>query len=195
LFGIEGLINLFYIHISFMKRKSHHYILLTAVLLIVAFSNLRAQGDRPRESPKMTATGKIGAANVSITYSSPSVKGRKIWGGLVPYDKVWRAGANEATIIETDKDLVVGGKKLPAGKYSLYTLPGEKQWQIIFNSQTGQWGIQRTGETTRNAEKDVAVVTVTPKKSSAMAESMVYTINNNGFALKWENLEVPVPVK
>src|SRR3954463_14450219 len=121
-------------------------LLLTTVLVISGLSNLHAQG---RPSPKATATGKIGAANVTITYSSPSVKGRQIWGGLVPYDKVWRAGANEATLLETDKDLTVEGKKLPAGKYSLYAIPGEKQWQFIINSQTGQWGIERSGETTR----------------------------------------------
>src|SRR6476619_4117074 len=128
-----------------MKLKSLHSLLLTKVLIIVGVSNLNAQPGGQRQSPKMTATGKIGEANVTITYGSPSVKGRKIWGGLVPYDKVWRAGANEATQIETDKDLIVEGKKLPAGKYSLYTIPGEKEWQVIINVQTGQWGIERTG--------------------------------------------------
>jgi len=177
-----------------MKVKSINYLVLTSLFVVSAAANLTAQ-DKPRQSPKMTATGKIGAANVTITYSSPSVKGRKIWGELVPYGKVWRAGANEATLIETDKDLVVEGKKLPAGKYSLYALPGEKEWQIIINSQTGQWGIERSGETTRKPENDVVVATVKPKKSTAMQESLLYTINNNGLVLKWENLEVPVSIK
>jgi hypothetical protein len=74
------------------------------------------------------------------------VKGRKIWGDLVPFNKVWRAGANEATQIQTDKDIIIEGKKLPAGKYSIYTIPGEKKWQIIFNSETGQWGVEWSGE-------------------------------------------------
>lgn len=178
-----------------MKLKTFQYLLLTTLLVIVGVSNLNAQAGRPRESPKKTATGKIGAATVTISYSSPSVKGRKIWGELVPYGKVWRSGANEATLIETDKDVVVEGKKLPAGKYSLYTIPGEKEWQVIINSQTGQWGIERSGETTRKTEKDVIVVTVKPKKSSAMEESLIYKINNNGVVLKWENLEVPVSIK
>jgi Protein of unknown function (DUF2911) len=172
-----------------MKLKSFHYLLITAVFVIAGLSNLNAQ------SPKMTATGKIGGANVTITYSSPSVKGRKIWGELVPYGKVWRSGANEATLIETDKDLVVEGKKLPAGKYSFYTIPGEKEWQVIINSQTGQWGIERTGETTRKPEKDVVVATVKPKRSAAMEESLVYKVNNNGIVLNWENLEVPISIK
>ncbi|MDP4131765.1 MAG: DUF2911 domain-containing protein, partial [Bacteroidota bacterium] len=89
-------------------------------------SLLWAQGDKSkRPSPPETATGTVGGASISINYSSPSVKGRKIWGGLVPYDKVWRAGANEATIFETDKAIEVEGKNLPAGKYSLFAKPGE----------------------------------------------------------------------
>jgi hypothetical protein len=178
-----------------MKSKSFYSLLLTMLLAIFGLTHLNAQGDRPRQSPKMTATGKIGEANVIITYGSPSVKGRKIWGELVPYDKVWRAGANEATLLETDKELTVDGKKLPAGKYSLYAIPGEKEWQIIINSQTGQWGIERTGETTRKPEKDIIVVTIKPQQSSAMQESLVYKINNNGFVLEWENLEIPVSIK
>ena len=93
-------------------------------------------------SPPATATGKVNGATITINYSSPGVKGRPIWGALVPYDKVWRAGANAATIFETDKDIKVEGKVLKAGKYSLYAIPGEKEWTMIFNSQTGQWGIK-----------------------------------------------------
>jgi Protein of unknown function (DUF2911) len=173
-----------------MKLRPFYYLALTAVLVVAGVSNLTAQ-----QSPKATTVGKIGAANVTITYSSPSVRGRQIWGGLVPYDKVWRAGANEATLIVTDKDLVVEGKKLPAGKYSLYALPGEKEWQIIINSQTGQWGIERSGETTRKLEKDVVVVKVKPRSSATMQEGLLYKINNDGIVLAWEKLEVPVSIK
>jgi hypothetical protein len=146
-------------------------------------------------SPAATATGKAGDAAITINYSSPSVKGRQIWGGLVPYDKVWRAGANQATIFQTDKDIKVGGKALPAGKYSLYALVGEKEWTIIFNSQTGQWGINRDGSTTEDPAKDVIRVTVKPVKSATMNERLVYTINSKGFVLSWENLDVPVSIK
>jgi hypothetical protein len=178
-----------------MNFRSLAYLLLAAVFVIPAVSVLHAQSGQPRQSPKMTTTGKIGEANVTITYGSPSVRGRKIWGDLVPYDKVWRAGANEATLIETDKDLMVEGKKLTAGKYSLYTIPGEKEWQVIINSQTGQWGIQRSGETTRNPEKDILVVTVKPKQTSTMDESLMYKINSDGIVLKWDYLEVPVSIR
>ncbi|MBV9987846.1 MAG: DUF2911 domain-containing protein [Chitinophagaceae bacterium] len=146
-------------------------------------------------SPPATATGTINGANVTIKYSSPSVRGRQIWGGLVPYDKVWRAGANSATIIETDKDLWLEGQKLPAGKYSLYAIPGQNEWTMIFNSATGQWGINRDGSTTEDPAKDVIRVKVKPGKSAAMQEALKYDINGQGIWLNWENLSVPVKVK
>ncbi|MEO8583830.1 MAG: DUF2911 domain-containing protein [Flavitalea sp.] len=178
-----------------MKLKLSYALLLSTCFVFAGISNLNAQNKAPRESPKKTATGKINGATVTISYGSPSVKGRKIWGDLVPYDKVWRSGANEATQLETDKALTIHGKKLPAGKYSLYTIPGEKEWQVIINSQTGQWGIEGSGETTRKPANDVLVATVKPKKSTKMNESLVYEVNKNGVVLKWENLEVPISIK
>lgn len=163
--------------------------------LFVCFSAC-AQGDKSsRPSPPATASGKVGGANITISYSSPSVKGRKIWGELVPYGKMWRAGANEATIFETDKAITVEGKKLPAGKYSLFAMPGENEWQFVFNSQTGQWGIKMGGEANRDPKNDVLTVTVKPKASSTMHEKLVYDITASGFALKWDKLEVPVSIK
>src|SRR4051812_48838821 len=87
-----------------------------------------AASTEPKPSPAATATGKIGAADVTVNYSSPGVKGRKIFGGLEPYDKVWRAGANEATTVEFSKAVTVEGKALPAGKYGFFLIPSEKQW-------------------------------------------------------------------
>ncbi|MEO6961628.1 MAG: DUF2911 domain-containing protein [Puia sp.] len=159
-------------------------------------SLVHAQGDKSkRPSPPETATGTAGGATISINYSSPSVKGRKIWGGLVPYDKAWRAGANEATIFETDKAIQVEGKQLPAGKYSLFATPGENEWTIILNSETGQWGIKRSGEANRDPAKDVLSVMVKPRKSSAMREKLTYQVTSPGFVLSWENIEVPVSIK
>jgi hypothetical protein len=163
-----------------------------AFLCFIATSLLHAQGNR--QSPATTATGKIGDATVKISYSSPSVKGRKIFGDLVPYGQVWRAGANEATTLETDKELMVEGKKLPAGKYSIYAIPNEKEWQFIINSQTGQWGVKRNGETSRVPENDVVVVNVKPMKASQMQENLKYEVTNKGIVLKWENVELPVSV-
>ena len=105
------------------------------------------------------------------------------------------AGANEATTLTTDKAVKVEGKDLPAGKYSVFAIPGEKEWQIVFNSQVGQWGVKRTGEANFDPANNVLVVSVKPKKSSAMSERLVYDVNGKGVVLKWENVEVPIAIK
>jgi hypothetical protein len=171
-----------------MYEQKHLLAAFSFLLALLAFNvSVTAQGNRA--SPAATATGKVGNANITINYSSPSVKGRKIWGELVPYGKVWRAGANEATTFETDKAVKVEGKSLPAGKYSLFALPGENSWQVMFNSQTGQSGTQR------DASKDVLVVNVKPVTSATMNERLVYEVTGKGIVLKWEKLEVPVSIK
>lgn len=168
--------------------------LAVAIAALLLTSAAWAQDKSNRPSPPATATGTVAGSTITINYSSPAVRGRQIWGGLVPYDQVWRAGANEATIFETSKDIMVEGKKLPAGKYSLYAIPTEKDWTIIFNSQTGQWGIQHGGATTEDPTKDVLRVTVTPKPTD-FNERMIYTVSSDGFSLIWEKLEVPVSIK
>ncbi len=172
-------------------------IVLTMAGIFMSSAVLMAQADKSkRASPPETATEKIkSGATITINYSSPAVKERKIWGDLVPYDKVWRTGANEATIFETDKDIKVEGKTLAAGKYSLYTIPGEKEWTFIFNSATGQWGINRDGSTTEDPAKDVLRVTVKSKKSESFNERFKFETDSKGFALLWENLKVPVSIK
>ena len=164
---------------------------LTALsFLVLAFfmpSTVRAQ-----ESPRESVSGSINGANVTIGYGSPSVRGRKIWGELVPYGQIWRTGANQVTEIQTDKDLKIEGKTLPAGKYSIFTIPGENEWKVIFNSQTGQWGIKDDGSANDDPSKDVLTVVVKPEKSSDFHEKLTFAINNGGFSLLWENLGVPV---
>lgn len=146
-------------------------------------------------SPRDSVSGTIDGAAIKIAYGSPSVRGRKIWGGLVPYGKAWRTGANQKTIFETSKALKIEGKTLPAGKYSLFTVPGEKEWKIIFNSVTDGWGIKQDGSANDDPSKDVLTVMVKPRKSSSFSEHMVFKIGAHDFALIWENLEVPVMVK
>jgi hypothetical protein len=94
-----------------------------------------------RPSPPASAQCKFAdGKTISVDYSSPRAKGRKIFGGLVPFDKEWRTGANDATTFVTTADLTIGGNAVPAGKYTMYTIPGEKGWKLIINKQTGQWG-------------------------------------------------------
>ena len=111
------------------SKKTYSAKIFALIIIGLMFTNvLRAQEDKSkRPSPPALATGKIGEATISIDYSSPSVKGRKIFGGLLPYGVLWRAGDNEATIFSTDRAIKVNGKKLPAGKYSFFTTPGESK--------------------------------------------------------------------
>ena len=95
-----------------------------------------------RASPHETVKATIDGANVSITYGRPSMKGRKIFGGLVPFGQVWRTGADEATILETDKALMIGALHINPGKVSLYSLVTDKTWTLVINKQTGQWGTE-----------------------------------------------------
>ena len=179
-----------------MDTKSLKYTSwLSLAFLLFAAAILPSSTMAQRPSAADSATGKVGAAMVKINYSSPSVKGRKIWGDLVPYDKAWRLGANEATVFQTDKPIKVEGKDLPAGKYTLFAIPGEKEWQIIFNSQVGQWGIKRSGEANYDPANNVLTVNVKPKKSATMNERLVYDVNGKGVDIKWENLEVPIAIK
>ncbi|HSF45339.1 MAG TPA: DUF2911 domain-containing protein [Chitinophagaceae bacterium] len=153
---------------------------------LVAFT---ACAQQPKASPPAKATGKAGNANITITYSQPSVKGRVIFGDLVPYGKVWRTGANEATIFETDSDIMVEGKKLAAGKYALFTIPGEKSWTIVFNKTWNQWGSFKYKE-----DDDVLRVEAKPQPAP-MTEQMTFTVANSKVRLAWDKTAVEFSVK
>jgi hypothetical protein len=155
-------------------------------LVTLPFSKVSGQDDKStRPSPPAEAHAQIGDKAISVNYSSPAVKGRTIWGDLVPYGKVWRTGANEATVFETSGDLVINGQKLPAGKYGLFTIPGEKEWTIIFNSVWEQWGAFKY-----DASKDVLRIKANPVKSGAFNERMKFEISDHVVTLLWEDLQV-----
>ncbi len=148
----------------------------------------------PQVSQGATVKQTIGLNDVTITYSRPGVKGRKIWGGLVPWNAVWRTGANSATTIQVTEDVVVEGQPLPAGTYSLHTIPGEKEWTLIFNKEANQWGSY-----SYDAAKDAVRVKVTPVPGPAQ-EWMQFrfedpTLNSARVVLAWENLQVPFTIK
>lgn len=146
-----------------------------------------AKSNRP--SPPRKASGAIGEMAVEINYSSPSVKGRKIWGGLVPYSEVWRTGANEATTISFSKTVLVEGKKLAAGKYSLFTIPKEGKWTVIFNTVADQWGAYEYDQS-----KDALRVEVTPQPLDEPVEMLEFVVADGKVTLRWEKLAVPVSV-
>jgi len=134
---------------------------------------------------------------IEVFYNRPSKKGREIFGGLVPFDKVWRTGANEATTFETNKDLTLEGHLLKAGKYSIWTIPRENTWTVIFNSEVGQWGINSKGEPNRNPELDVLQVDVLAVQQEQVFEQFTIAFEDTGedaeMVLMWDKTLVSVP--
>jgi hypothetical protein len=134
---------------------------------------------------------------VKVFYNRPYKKGREIFGALVPYQKVWRTGANESTTFETNRDITIEGKVLRRGKYSLWTIPDEETWTIIFNSESGQWGINSEGEANRNPDLDVLSVEVRSLQQEKEFEQFTIAFNKVGeeaeMVLLWDKTLVAVP--
>lgn len=165
-------------------------ILLTLLTLSAADpAGLEAQ--EPRLSPLDSVTAMIGGAEIAVQYGRPSMREREIYGGLVPFGAVWRTGANEATHIRTSADLKVGDITIPAGHYTLYTFPGEEEWSLIVNKQTGQWG------TEYNADQDLVRLPMTLATLEEPVEmftiSVEETEDGGVLALEWETTRAYVP--
>jgi hypothetical protein len=144
--------------------------------------------DSNRKSKNGKTEGTIDSVSIVIEYGRPKVRDREIWGGLVPYDSVWRTGADEATTISFNKDVLIEGQKLPAGKYALFTIPGKEKWTVIFNKVANQWGAFKYDQ-----GQDALRVEVTPKVNE-MVEEMTFVIDPPNVVLEWEKLKVPFKV-
>ena len=149
--------------------------------------------EEPRVSPNAAVSQTIGTTEVRITYGRPSVNGRTIFGDLVSYGDVWRTGANEATTFSVSSDVMIEGESLPAGTYSLYTIPGPDQWTLIFNTAAEQWG------TNYDESKDALRVTVTPE-SGPKREMMTFLFENvtakkGTSVLHWNETRVPFEIQ
>jgi hypothetical protein len=167
--------------------------LICSLLVLVSLPLFGQQLRLPRVSPNSTLTQTVGLTDITIKYSRPGVKGRQIWGGLVPYDTIWRTGANEATTINFSDDVLINGQKLAKGNYALFTIPSKDQWAIVFNSQAEQWGAF-----THDKTKDVLTVTAKPEKAD-FREWMEFeipemTTDTAKIAVRWENIAVPFTV-
>lgn len=143
-------------------------------------------------SPKETVKGTINGVNIEIVYSRPSARGRKMIGGNEPFGAIWRTGANEATTIEFSKAVKIEGKDLPAGKYTLFTIPNEKEWTVIFNAQLDQWGAYSYDET---KAKDALKVTVPAGKATSFVETFTISVEKDKVSLQWENTAVAFKVR
>lgn len=145
-----------------------------------------------RPSPLEVKEGQVGGKQVKLQYGSPAVKGRTIWGDLVPYNVVWRTGANEATYVDFTSDMVVEGQSIKAGKYSIFTLPKESgSWTAIFNSD---WDLEH-GHFQYNEKNDVLRVDVTPVWESTSEERLSIAIESPGIVIRWEKLKLPIAIQ
>ncbi|MEO7647324.1 MAG: DUF2911 domain-containing protein [Gemmatimonadaceae bacterium] len=139
-------------------------------------------------SPADSVRASVGGANVSIAYQRPSKRGRTIFGGVVPWNAVWRTGANTATVFTTDRNLTVGGVAVPAGSYTLWSLPSPSGWQLIINKQTGQWG------TVYNQDRDLARIPMTVERLSTPVEQFTLAIGGGRLSLTWDTTWAWVPI-
>lgn len=172
----------------------------TTILLMFLFAvfttstNAQNKKEEVRISPKAEVMQTVGFTDVHIVYNRPGVKKREIWGKLVPYDAVWRAGANEATKITFSTDVTIEGKKLKKGSYSFFAIPGKNDWTIIFNKVADQWGAFEYNES-----EDALRVKVKTEKA-IWQEWLSYTINKASdtsavIRLEWEKIKVPFKIE
>lgn len=157
-----------------------------------------AEDQLPKGSPAVTVQYDKDGLVIQIDYSAPFKRGREIFGGLVPYDEVWRTGANNATTFETNQDLMVDGQALPAGKYTLWTIPHPDNWEVIFNTKQYPWGTDDTGAASREAEADALVVTVPVETLPDVVQQFTIDVEDAGvptLVLAWDLTKVSVPLK
>lgn len=167
----------------------------TALSLCASAAFAQAGPEIPAPSPKAKSEQRVGVTDFAIEYSSPGVKGREIFGGLVPFDELWRAGANMATKLTASRDFTFGGKAVPAGSYAYYAIPGRTGWTVILNSNA-----TASGTTGYDEKNDVARVTVTPERLCAPRERLAYHFNDTtddatNLDLEWADVRVRVPLK
>jgi len=170
------------------------YMLLLISFIMINSQNYAQNDEKVRISPKAAVMQTVGFSDVVIDYNRPGVKARVIWGGLVPYNKVWRAGANEATKFTFSTDVKINGKTLKAGSYSFFAIPTKGKWTLIFNKVADQWGAFEYNEA-----EDVLRFEVTPEEGS-MQEWLAYTItktsdNSAIIKLEWEKLKIPFTIE
>lgn len=176
-------------------------ILAALVLIFMLVVGPMMKKNTKKHSPEQNITFTQNDLQIDLFYSSPAKKGRVIFGELVPYDEVWRTGANEATTFTTNKDLLIDGKTLPAGKYSLWTIPGKESWQIIFNDHMYSWGVRwQDSKAMREAGYDKLIATAVVSESITSEEN--FTINvvetpTQALVLlfSWDQVVVPLPLE
>ena len=165
-----------------------------AVLLFVAYQFMLAR--TKSHSPQETVVYEQGDLRVSVDYSRPSKKGRVVFGGLVPYGEVWRTGANEATVFATSQDLRIDDQPLPAGTYTLWTVPDENQWTVLFNENEYDWGVNFDGSSPLDPTANIVSAEVPVQATSSPVEQFTIRFAESPLAmvLEWDSTQVSVPI-
>lgn len=182
---------------TFLKRTIFLLVIVAAGIFIYAYAN----GDilQKRLSPKDTVEFKLNDLKLEVFYNRPSKRERVVFGGLVPYQKIWRTGANEATTFETNQSLKIGGESLAAGKYTLWTVPDEHNWEVIFNSKQYPWGVDETMQPMREAQFDVISITVPVQSLQNHVEQFTIAFDNStdnlSLTMAWDTTKISVPLK
>lgn len=179
----------------FLKRL----LIIIAALAALAFIGFQVLKHQTKKfSPEQTVTYTQGDLKIDVYYNRPSKKGRQVFGGLVPYGEVWRTGANETSTLTTNKDLVIDGRTVSAGKYSLWTVPGEREWKVILNTDVPGWGVNMDSKANRDPLTDAVEVTVPVEPLDHDVEQFTITLpEQNGvpvLVLEWERSRVSVPL-
>ncbi|HQV40120.1 MAG: DUF2911 domain-containing protein [Flavobacteriales bacterium] len=175
------------------------FLIIIGTLLVLGFCSFKwMEHQTKKASPEATVNYVKDDLKIDITYCRPFKKGRVIFGGLVPYDVVWRTGANEPTTFTTNEELTVGGKVLPAGKYTLWTLPHADNWEVFFNKKMYNWGINMDGVASRDPAEDVMAVSVPVEALPEELEQFTISVEDAKvptLVFTWDKTRVSVPLQ
>lgn len=163
-----------------IKQKSVWIFSLVATIFLLSCNT----NNKDRPSPIKSDSTSVNSANLKIEFGSPAVKERHIWGGLEAYGKVWRTGANEATRLTTSRSVKINGMTLDSGTYALFTIPGEKEWEVILNENYEQWGVYDYDSTL-----DVFRLTVLPETNAKFSERLNFYFKNDSLIFHWEKVK------
>ena len=170
---------------------------LTFIICFSIVSVLSAQLKHPKASPLSVTTQEVGLTSIKVEYSRPAVRGRKIFGGLVPYGRIWRVGANASTKITFENDVTIMGNVLEKGTYALYAFPEAEEWDIVFHENLTHWG---DGRKNYNPNEDALRVKLVPGETKSFQENFLITFdkiqhNSLNLLLRWANTEIRIPIK
>ncbi len=175
-----------------MCRQNEYRIKCVVFLCIILLPLVTVFAQKPAPTIRDSSFERFNGKTITVRYGKPSLNGRKIFGSVVPYYKVWRTGSGAATEFETEADIEINGAIVPRGKYTLYTIPTETNWKFIINKQTGQWG------TVYNSQYDLARLDIRPEQLKTPVENLTFSIqkifdNNGVLVLEWEYVRLRIP--